>query len=37
MSSPNWVAQNLGLTALTLISLALTLYLIYAMLHPEKF
>ena len=37
MSSPSWVAQNLGLTTLTLLCLALTLYLIYAMLHPEKF
>ncbi len=33
----NWLAQNLGLTVLTLVSVALTLYLVYAMLHPERF
>jgi K+-transporting ATPase KdpF subunit len=33
----DWFVQNLGLTVLTLISLALTLYLVYAMLHPERF
>jgi len=33
----NWVAQNLGLTVLTVICLALTFYLVYSMVHPEKF
>lgn len=33
----NWLAQHLGLTTLTLVAVALTLYLVYAMLHPEEF
>ncbi len=33
----SWIAQNLGLTTLTLVCLALTCYLIYSMIHPEKF
>ena len=33
----SWVAQNLGLTMLTVICLALTCYLNYCMVHPEKF
>jgi K+-transporting ATPase KdpF subunit len=32
-----WVGQNLGLTTLTLVCLALTIYLVYAMVHPEEF
>jgi K+-transporting ATPase KdpF subunit len=31
------IAQHLGLTALTVIALALTIYLIYSMVHPERF
>jgi K+-transporting ATPase KdpF subunit len=31
------VADHLGLIALTLIAVALCFYLIYAMIHPEKF
>ncbi len=31
------VAQNLGLTVLTVVSLALVLYLAYSMVHPERF
>jgi K+-transporting ATPase KdpF subunit len=31
------VAQNLGLTALCVISVALTLFLVYSMVHPERF
>jgi len=30
------VAQNLGLTLLTVISLALVVYLAYSMIHPER-
>jgi K+-transporting ATPase KdpF subunit len=37
MGASGWVAQNLGLTALTLVCLALTFYLVYAMIHPEDF
>jgi K+-transporting ATPase KdpF subunit len=32
-----WVAQNPGLTALSVIALLLTVYLIYVMVHPERF
>ena len=31
------LAANLGLATLTLISVALTIYLLYVMIHPEKF
>ncbi|HTT72951.1 MAG TPA: K(+)-transporting ATPase subunit F [Thermoplasmata archaeon] len=31
------LADNLGLTVLTVIAVALSLYLVYAMIHPEKF
>lgn len=37
MGAYGWVAQNLGLAALTLVCLALTIYLVYAMIHPEEF
>jgi K+-transporting ATPase KdpF subunit len=37
MGSLTWVQANLGLVAMTAVSLALTLYLVYAMLHPERF
>jgi K+-transporting ATPase KdpF subunit len=33
----NAVAENLGLTTLTAIAVFLTLYLIYSMVHPERF
>jgi K+-transporting ATPase KdpF subunit len=33
----DWVAVNLGLFALTLTTAGLTVYLIYAMIHPERF
>jgi K+-transporting ATPase KdpF subunit len=32
-----WLSQNLGLLSLTLIAIGLTVYLLYAMIHPEKF
>ena len=31
------LVQNLGLASLTVLALALTLYLLYVMIHPEKF
>jgi len=31
------LAANLGLATLTLLSVALTIYLLYVMIHPEKF
>ncbi|HLN50948.1 MAG: potassium-transporting ATPase subunit F [Thermoplasmata archaeon] len=31
------LAQNLGLVALTVLALALSGYLAYSMLHPERF
>jgi K+-transporting ATPase KdpF subunit len=37
MGSLDWVAHNLGLTALTLICVGLTVYLVYCMVHPERF
>ena len=33
----DWFAQHLGLTILTILSAALSAYLIYVMLHPERF
>jgi K+-transporting ATPase KdpF subunit len=32
-----WVQQNLGLVTLTAVALGLTVYLVYAMIHPERF
>ena len=37
MGPLDWVWQNLGLTSLTVICLGLTFYLIYCMIHPERF
>jgi hypothetical protein len=37
MGPLSWVAQNLGLVALTGICVCLTVYLIYCMIHPERF
>jgi len=37
MGSLDWVAQNLGLTVLTLICVGLTFYLVYCMIRPERF
>ena len=31
------LTQNLGLVSLSLIALGLTVYLLYVMVHPEKF
>jgi K+-transporting ATPase KdpF subunit len=31
------IAQNLGLTTLTVLAVVLTIYLVYSMLHPERF
>jgi len=31
------LAQNLGLTVLTVLSIALCGYLVFSMLHPERF
>jgi K+-transporting ATPase KdpF subunit len=31
------IAPNLGLTALTALAIALSGYLVYSMLHPERF
>ncbi len=32
-----WVLAHLGLTTLSLLSTALVVYLVYVMLHPERF
>jgi K+-transporting ATPase KdpF subunit len=37
MGLASWLAQNPGLTALSLIAVALTIYLILVMIHPERF
>ena len=37
MGPLTWVLQNLGLLTVTAIGVALTFYLIYAMIHPERF
>jgi K+-transporting ATPase KdpF subunit len=31
------LVQNLGLMTLTTIAVILTIYLVYSMLHPERF
>ncbi|MGI0131217.1 MAG: K(+)-transporting ATPase subunit F [Thermoplasmata archaeon] len=31
------LAENLGLLTLTVLAVGLTLYLLYVMIHPEKF
>jgi K+-transporting ATPase KdpF subunit len=36
MSGLAWIAQDLGLVVLTLVVVALTAYLVYAMVHPER-
>ena len=37
MGSLAWVDQNLGLMFLTLLCVGLTFYLVYCMIHPERF
>jgi K+-transporting ATPase KdpF subunit len=37
MGLASWLAQNPGLTALSVLALLLTAYLIYVMTHPERF
>jgi K+-transporting ATPase KdpF subunit len=37
MGTVSALAQNLGLVSLTVLSIALTIYLLYVMIHPEKF
>jgi len=37
MGSVEWVVQHLGLVMLSVICLGLTFYLIYCMIHPERF
>jgi K+-transporting ATPase KdpF subunit len=32
-----WVGQHLGLMVLTIVCVALTFYLVYCMIHPERF
>ena len=36
MGSLGWASSDLGLLALTAVVGALTAYLVYAMLHPER-
>lgn len=37
MGPLDWVVHNLGLVALTGVSVVLTVYLLYSMVHPERF
>ncbi len=37
MGLATWLAQNPGLVALSAVSIALTIYLIFVMAHPERF
>ncbi len=37
MGPVEWVWQNLGLMCLTVICVGLTFYLVYCMIHPERF
>ncbi|MGB6501709.1 MAG: K(+)-transporting ATPase subunit F [Thermoplasmata archaeon] len=32
-----WLLEHLGLTVLTVLSTALIAYLLYVMIHPERF
>jgi F subunit of K+-transporting ATPase (Potass_KdpF) len=36
MGSLGWVTNDLGLLALTMVVSALSAYLVYTMLHPER-
>jgi hypothetical protein len=37
MGLATWLAQNPGLAALSAVALVLTVYLIFVMVHPERF
>jgi K+-transporting ATPase KdpF subunit len=37
MGPLGWLSQNLGLVSLMLICVGLTVYLVYCMIHPERF
>jgi len=37
MSFLDMVAQHLGLAVLTVISVVLVVYLVYSMIHPERY
>jgi len=37
MGPLTWVTDNLGLTCLTVLATALSIYLIYVMIRPERF
>jgi K+-transporting ATPase KdpF subunit len=37
MGLATWLAQNPGLAALTVLALGLGAYLVYVMIHPERF
>ena len=36
MDAVSWIANDLGLVALTLLVSGLTAYLVYTMVHPER-
>ncbi len=37
MGLATWLAQNPGLVSLSAVAIALTVYLIFVMAHPERF
>ena len=37
MGSFAWMVQHLGLVTLSVLCLGLTAYLVYCMIHPERF
>lgn len=37
MGAIDWITANFGLTVLTLLAVGLTAYLVYVMVHPERF
>ncbi len=37
MGLVTWLAQNPGLASLTLVATGLAVYLLYVMIHPERF
>lgn len=37
MGSLDWVGDNLGLTVLSVLAIALVAYLAWVMVHPERF
>ena len=37
MGPLGWVVDHFGLVVLTVLAIVLTIYLVYSMVHPERF